>query len=206
MAELSQTLDRGLLVLETVARADRGLTVAEIATKLSLPRTVVHRLVATLELHGFVRRDDAGRARVGTGLLSIAGAVEPLLRDLATPILRRLAEDVGATAHLTIRDGQDAVAISVVEPSSTDLHVAYRTGSRHPLGLGAAGKAMSSAPGTWAISDGELQSGAHGLASPVSGVPGLSASTGVVSLVSLDPSVVGPRVVAAAGELSRVLR
>lgn len=206
MAELSQTLDRGLLVLETVARADKGLTVAEIAAKLGLPRTVVHRLVATLETHGFVRRDETGRNRVGSGLLAVAGAVEPLMRDLAMPVLRRLAEDVGATSHLTIRDGGEAVAICVVEPSSTELHVAYRAGTRHPLGLGAAGKAMGASPGSWITSDGELQSGAHGLAAAVLGVPGLAASAGVVSLLALDAPTVGPRVVAAALELSRVLR
>lgn len=69
-------------------------------------------------------------------------------------MLRRLAEQVGATAHLA--DGVEAQAVAVVEPSWTDVHVAYRVGSRHQVGAGAAGRAV---------------------APPVRGVPGLTAAS-----------------------------
>ena len=69
-----------------------------------------------------------------------------MLRDLAVPVLRALAESVGCTAHLTVADGEEALALAVVEPSWTDFHVAYRVGSRHPLNRGAAGKAILAGP------------------------------------------------------------
>ena len=75
-------------------------------------------------------------------MLHLASAVQPVLRDLAVPVLRALAEAVGCTAHLTVADGEEALALAVVEPSWTDFHVAYRVGSRHPLDQGAAGKAI----------------------------------------------------------------
>lgn len=208
MAETAQTLDRGLQVLEILAQAPSGRTVAELAADLGVGRTVVYRLLATLEAHLLVRRDGAGRISLGTGALRLAGRVVPLLREAALPALRRLAEDVGATAHLTVADAGEALAVAVVEPSWTDFHVAYRVGSRHPLDRGAAGHALSSARGGgshYVVSRGELQPGATGVAAPVLGVPHVQASVGVVALGDLDVEVVGPRVEAAAREVAGAL-
>ncbi|CAN5598877.1 hypothetical protein BH24ACT11_BH24ACT11_11980 [soil metagenome] len=57
-----------------------------------------------------------------------------------------------------------------------------------------------------AAPQGELQPGAHGLAAPVAGVPGLVGSVGVVMLGPLDRERVGPRVLAAAAEVATALR
>lgn len=208
MPETSQTLDRGLRILELLAQTPSGRTVAELAADLGVGRTVVYRLLATLEGHQLVRRDSAGRVSLGTGALRLAGRVVPLLRDAALPALRKLAEDVGATAHLTVADGGEALAVAVVEPSWTDYHVAYRVGSRHPLDRGAAGHALAAARSGvshFVVSKGELQAGATGVAAPVLGVPQVQASVGVVALGELDVDVVGPRVEQAAREVAGAL-
>lgn len=153
-AETSQTLDRGLRVLKLLADTDHGLTVTELAARLGVNRTVVYRLLATLEQHSLVRRDLGGRARVGLGVLGLAHQVHPLLREAALPALRSLAEDIGATAHLTLVDGKEALAVAVVEPTWTDYHVAYRTGFRHSLDRGAAGRAILAGRGMQPTADG----------------------------------------------------
>lgn len=209
-AETSQTLDRGLRVLAVLAECSEGLTVTELATRLDVNRTVVYRLISTLEQHSLVRRDTRGRLFVGLGVLHLASAVQPLVRDLAVPVLRSLAEAIGSTAHLTVADGDEALALAVVEPTWTDYHVAYRVGSRHPLSQGAAGKAIGLTDPVgpaYAVTSGELQSGARGLAAPVRGVDGLRASVGIVTLDgSIDEQVVAPRVIAAAEQVARALR
>lgn len=208
--ETSQTLDRGLRALEELAEAPAGLTVTELADRLGVNRTIVYRLLATLELHGLARRDAAGRARLGIGVLSLARRVQPLLRDAAAIPLRRLAEEVGATAHLTVVDGTEALAVAVVEPTWTDYHVAYRVGSRHALDRGAAGRAIvayrESGVTTYVVTHGELQSGAYGIAAPLVDVPGIEASVGVISFGELDPARTGPRIVRAAAEVAKALR
>ena len=210
-AETSQTLDRGLRVLSVLANAPAGLTITELAAVVEVNRTVVYRLVATLEQHGLVRRDPAGKLRVGLGVLALARGLQPVLRELAGPVLRALAEELGTTAHLTVADGGEALAIAVVEPTWTDFHVAYRVGARHPLSQGAAGKAIlmgrdlgdSSGPRTRFVQTfGELQAGARGIASPVLGVEGLEASVGIVTLGDLDSAVVGPKVIDAAAAVA----
>ncbi len=206
--ETAQTLDRGLRLLHLVAETPGGLTITEAAQRLAVGRAVVYRLVGTLTEHGLVRRDKAGRLRLGAGVLQLARRAQPLVADAALPGLRRLAEDVGATAHLTVAEGGEAVALLVVEPSWTQFHVAYRTGSRHPVERGAAGRAIIAGRQGSAghvVSEGELQPGAHGVAAPVVGVEGLEASVGVVALIPLDVDQVGPLVVAAAAAVARAL-
>lgn len=204
--ETSQTLDRGLRVLEVLAGSPAGLTVTALAAEVGVNRTVVYRLLATLEQHGLARRDSSGLVHVGLGVLALARGLQPVLRELAVPVLRGLAEDLGMTAHLTIADGAEALAIAVVEPSWTDFHVGYRVGSRHALGQGAAGRAILAGrePGRsgWVETRGELQAGARGVAAPLHGVEGLEASVGIVTLGDLDTEAVGPRVVEAARALA----
>lgn len=206
--ETAQTLDRGLRLLHLVAEATGGLTVTEAAARLGVGRAVVYRLLGTLTEHGMLRRDSAGRLHLGAGLLHLARRAQPLLADGALPALRRLAEQTGATAHLTVVDGGEGMALAVVEPSWTAFHVAYRTGARHPLERGAAGRAIlagrlgRSEP---VASSGELQAGAYGVAAPVLGVAGLEASVGVVALAPLDVDAVGARVAVAAAEITAAL-
>ncbi|MFF3864359.1 IclR family transcriptional regulator [Micromonospora sp. NPDC001898] len=206
--ETAQTLDRGLRLLHLVADAPGGLTVTEAANLLGIGRAAVYRLVGALSGHGMVRRDGDGRLRLGAGVLHLARRAQPLLAEGALPALRRLAEQAGATAHLTVVEGGEGVALAVVEPSWTSLHVAYRTGTRHPLDRGAAGRAIlggRSGSADPVGTSGELQPGAYGVAAPVLGVPGLEASVGVVALAPLDPEVVGEQVLAAASAVATAL-
>ena len=202
--ETSQTLDRGLQLLLLLAEHDGGRTVTELATGLGVARPVVYRLLATLEGRHFVTRTDDGRVRLGLGVLALATRVQPMLREVATPLLRSLADQVGATAHLTLADGDEGLAVVVVEPQWTQFHVAYRVGSRHPLERGAAGRAILAVRdgrGDLASSDGELQEGAHGV-SVGWRVGTLEGSVGVVSLTPLDVEAVGAAVRRAAGALT----
>ncbi|MFC4119130.1 helix-turn-helix domain-containing protein [Nonomuraea zeae] len=206
-AESAQTLERGLRLLRLLADGKNGRTPTELSAELSLSRPVVYRLLTTLMNEGFVRRDAEGRVHLGFGVLVLAQAVQPLLRAAAVPTLRRLAEDVGATAHLTVAEGDDGLAVAVVEPSWTNMHVAYREGARHPLVKGAAGRAilaLREGRDDYFVTEGQLQEGARGVAAPVTGLPWLEASVGVVTFGPLEEST-GRRVRAAAAELAAAL-
>nr|WP_229806036.1 helix-turn-helix domain-containing protein [Microbispora rosea] len=209
-AESAQTLERGLRLLRLLADANRGRTPTELAQELGLSRPIVYRLLTTLQAEGFARRDAQGRVHLGFGVLVLAQAVHPLLRAAALPALRALAEQAGATAHLTVAEGDEGLAVAVAEPSWTDFHVAYREGSRHPLTRGAAGLALLAlrqgrTDRAVHTSRGDLQEGTRGIAAPVPGPPWLEASVGVVSFADLDADKVGPLVLEAADRLAIAL-
>jgi len=175
----SQTLDRGIRALEMVAAAPEGMTVQQVADRLDVHRTIAHRLLATLTDHDLIARGPDNRFRAGGGLAALASGLHSTLRDTAVPIMRELAEDLQSTVALLVREGEEVVAIAVATPVSAAYHLAFRTGSRHPLGRGSAGICLLSAlpgrPGerpevTWArtqgfsVSKGEVEPGAYGLA------------------------------------------
>jgi IclR helix-turn-helix domain len=211
-AETSQTLDRGLRVLEVLAEHPEGLTVTELGNTLDIGRTVVYRLVVTLESHSLIRRSPDGRCRLGLGLLSLARVVQPLVRDASSPTLRMLAEAVGCTSYLLIADGADGLVAVVAEPHRSDLHVTLRIGTRTPLEASAGGRAILAARTAggrqldpqWVVTS--LESGTNGIAVALAGLTGLEASVGIISSREIPEAEFGPRVARAAGEISRLLR
>ena len=220
-AEWSKTLDRGLQVLETLADAGQHLTVSELASRLGLHRTVVYRLVGTLERHRLAHRHPDGRYGVGLATVALARNVAvPRLGEVTLPVLSGLADRAGATAFLAVAEGDEATAVAVVEPRDTLIHVAYRVGSRHRLDQGASGLAILAARlphpeersevaearrRGYAITSGELQSGAAGIAAPVPIEAALEVSLGVVALGKLDEAQVAPLVVDAAARVAGLL-
>lgn len=178
----SQTLDRGLRVLAVVASAEAPMSTAEVAAALDLHRSIAYRMLRTLEAHGLVRRHHDGRYGPGLALAVLSAQVVPTLQGAAMPELSSLADAVGMTAFLVVRDGDDAVTIAVVEPRHVTAHVAYRPGNRHPVDRGAPGLALlaGAAPGRgersavmltrrrgWAHSRSEVLPGMRSVASPV---------------------------------------
>ncbi|HVV13533.1 IclR family transcriptional regulator [Amycolatopsis sp.] len=207
-AEGSLTLDRGLALLQAIADAGgEAATISELAANIGASRAAVYRLLVPLSARGLVRRD-GNKVRLGVGMLRLAGQVVPQLREVARPVLRELAEQTGATAHLSIAEGDQLETVAVVEPRWTDLHVAYRVGTRFAIGIGAAGKAVMLRQGGrgWVTSTGDVRRGVVGLAAPVRSVPGLRACVGLISLAPIKAETAGPQVVAAAAKLAEALK
>ena len=138
----SQTLDRGLACLDFVAASDRAVSVDATAAALGLHRSIVYRLLRTLELRHLVERDAEGDYSAGTYLAVLSRTVRRSLRAAAAPVLANLAEELQMTAFLVVADDEEAVTIDSVEPTSLDAHVAYRPGTRHPIDRGAPGIAL----------------------------------------------------------------
>ncbi len=225
MATLStlQTLDRGLTALSVISQSAGGLTVTELAEALDVHRAICYRIVSTLEAHHLVTRTEDGRIRLGAGCAVLSARFEPQLLRATDPVLQRLAEQTGVTAHLSVEQGDDCVVVRVAEPDNPAIRVSYRVGSRHPLTRGAAGVAILAVrPGRagdgvrvttarqlgYALTQGELERGAVGIASGVVRPGGLGAapgvSVGVVAIDGLDVERAAAAVVRAAVELGTV--
>ena len=128
----SQTLDRGLACLDFVATSDRGVSVDATAEALGLHRSIVYRLLRTLELRHLVEREADGDFLPGTSLAVLSRSVRRSLRAAAAPVLAEVAEDLQMTSFLVVADGDEAVTVDSVEPTSLNAHVACRPGTRQP--------------------------------------------------------------------------
>jgi DNA-binding IclR family transcriptional regulator len=192
----SQTLDRGLAVLRELGRHPEGLTTSQVAASCGLHRSITHRLLVSLHRSDFASRDPDGRYTVGPAVHDLVESARPRLRDVAEPVLHRLARLVDATASLVEVVGDAAVTTVVAEPPSDGPRFSYRLGNRDPLDRGAGGlAALASGPPVkgepervaairaagHVTTHGELNPGAHGAAAPLPGWGRLAAVTVITS-------------------------
>lgn len=206
MTEISKTADQALVLLAYVA--EHGpLGTTELARRLKMHRTVVHRLLATLHQRGFVHRVEAGYLP-GTALLHLAQFVEPELIGAARPTLTALAREFGETFILTAPQGSyEAIQIDQAVGDNHFMRVQLSRGFRHPLSKGASGRSILAFAEPeviqhfldeaddpellaeqlaavrsqgYAVSHDELSAGVHGVSVPVVVDKQVVASIGVV--------------------------
>jgi DNA-binding IclR family transcriptional regulator len=132
-------LDRCVAVLGAVESGARSFT--DVVELTGLARPTAHRLIQSLEDHGFLVHAGGLGYVLGPRLLGLAAsAMQDLpLRDLAHPILERLARSTGESAQLFVRDGDRRVCIDSAE-SDSELRTIVEVGSALPLTKGSAGK------------------------------------------------------------------
>lgn len=152
-APRSQTLSRGIGVLELLAAAGRSLTIDEIASRMGLHRSIVYRIVRTLQDHRLLARETTGGWSPGPGLAVLAHSVSRELQDVAVPELAAVAERLAMTAFVVVHDGGDCITLASVEPRNPAAVIAQRPGTRHPLRRGAPGIALLTALGEAAVED-----------------------------------------------------
>jgi DNA-binding IclR family transcriptional regulator len=143
----SSSLRRALSILMFLAEDGGhpvGVTLTELATGLGLSKSTVLRLAAPLREARLVDQDaESGRYRLGpqNALLGQVYLERLDVRRVASPLLQRLAEEVGETVHLLTFDAPEIVYIDKVEsPQPVRMH--SRIGSRQPAYCTATGKAF----------------------------------------------------------------
>lgn len=140
----SQSLVRGLNLLERLAATPDGLALSELAEAVELAPSTTHRLLQALQSQGFIAQStelgvwkiDVKTFRIGNSFLEARDFVAT-----SRPFLRRLTAETGETANLGIRDGTTAVFLAQSE-SPQMMRMITRIGSRAPLHASGVGKAL----------------------------------------------------------------
>ncbi|MGH7777149.1 MAG: IclR family transcriptional regulator [Candidatus Dormibacterales bacterium] len=139
-----ESADRVLRVLETFTPHERDLSLTDIARRLDLPKSSVHRLLATLIEHGLVERDQLSRRyRLGIKLFEIGSTAiqERGLHSAAYPILEGLTLLTGETTHLAVLSGIEAVYVYKID-SPSSIMMPSRVGGRAPCHCTSIGKVL----------------------------------------------------------------
>jgi DNA-binding IclR family transcriptional regulator len=124
-----------------------SIKAAAIGEELGLGRSTVHRLLATLEHEGFLRRDRvqsgyrAGRVLIAIGLTAV-GDID--VRKKARSYMEALAAECGETVHLFVLEGPNTRIIDGVE-GSYSVRAATDVGVLLPAHATAGGKALLAA-------------------------------------------------------------
>jgi DNA-binding IclR family transcriptional regulator len=137
-------LERGLAVLELIAKSKSGLTFSQLARSLNYPASSIHCLLLTFLRQGYLHRSETtGRYMCGLKLVRIANmALDGItLREKASPLLRDLCQRTGLTAHLAVRERNEAMVIAKVA-SVAGQHVATWIGKRIDVHCTSLGKCL----------------------------------------------------------------
>ena len=139
-----QSLDRGLTILQTIARSKHPVTLGELSELLEVDRSSVFRLAQTLRRRGFLATP-AGRKDyiLGSAMWTLSRQYDwsNMLVRVAHEELKSLAQGLNETAHLAIREGKNALFIDSVHARHV-IAVAGQTGELVPLYATAHGKAL----------------------------------------------------------------
>jgi IclR family acetate operon transcriptional repressor len=142
-ATLIRSVDRAVAILDVLA-AGGWKAGAEVARDLGVHRSTALRLLATLERHGLVERDQrSAKYRLGGRLVQLASAVrgEAGLRLAARPVCEALARSVGETVTLDVLDGDEIVPVEQASGSTSVVSVSW-LGTRSPAHCTASGKVI----------------------------------------------------------------
>jgi IclR family acetate operon transcriptional repressor len=141
-----QSVDRALLIIETLAEDDEGYRLTDLAVRTGLSPSTVHRLLATLEKRRFVQFD-RGESMWHIGAQSFAvGSTFVRRRNFVTqalPYLRKLRDQTRETANLAVVDDGAMVVLTRVE-SREIMRSVTKVGGRVPMVASGLGKALLS--------------------------------------------------------------
>ncbi len=233
----SGALERAVELLHHIGRQPADPTVAELATEAGMPTSTAYRLLAELEQHGLIQRGPDSTVALGTRLVALGRTAEAGLRERivepAAAVMVELSEDVGETVILTAPCALEAIVLHVVEAERHSVRLSYTLFRRGPMHRGASGKILAAflepaerrrlvdavgdpdleaeldavARDGFAVTVGELDEGAAGVAAPILDrrgrlVAGLSVA-GPADRVTARVPAVRASVIAAARKVQR---
>jgi DNA-binding IclR family transcriptional regulator len=105
-----------------------GLTLTQLAKRLGLPRSTVHRLVGAL-------------ATDGPEFIRIASGSRLELRQQLEPAMRRIFEATGETVDCSVLEGNEVRVMAVI-PTQHQLRAVAEVGASFPLHCTSKGKAI----------------------------------------------------------------
>ena len=146
--EGAQSIRRAVAILRALAAGQAsGAGLQAVAQATGLARPTVHRMLRTLLEEGLVERHPRSRRYVigeQVPLLALARPKRHALLDVAEAFVEEVAREVGDTAFLTIRTGDDTLCLARRMGGFPIQVLVIEVGARRPLGVSSAGLAILS--------------------------------------------------------------
>lgn len=131
-------------LLKAFLSREREIGVSELARRLGLGKSTVHRLLTTLVQEGLVERNpETGAYRLGLVMFELGQVVHSHmdLHGAVGPVLAALREETHEGCQVGVLDGHDVVYIDRLE-SSHSLRLFNETGRRVPVHTTSSGKVL----------------------------------------------------------------
>ncbi len=127
-----QSVERAFQILHAVAQFPSGAQLGDIAEITSLPKSTVSRMLTTLEEIGAVERDNPGAGhKIGPAISDLITRPSWLV-SLVEPWLKKLVEQTGETATLSVMDGDRLLYIDQHSDPNSNIQLRDWTGTHFP--------------------------------------------------------------------------
>jgi len=137
----AKTTETSIHIVDALRELD-GATLDELAAHLDLSPSTVHRHLATLQKHKYVRRTETGY-EVGLQFLTVGGYAQRRTKAFPKVVEKvdSLAERTGERAQLIVEDHGERVYL-YTEVGDSAVETGAHLGRRGPIHVSAAGKAI----------------------------------------------------------------
>lgn len=127
-------LEKGLEVLEFLAKARQPLGLQQIAQALQRSCQELFRIMVCLHAHGYLLRDDAARYRLSSKLFEVGSLhfAHQALVTTAMPLMEELAVTSGETCQLSIVE-RDRLLVIATATGSNYLQLGVKVGTSIPV-------------------------------------------------------------------------
>jgi len=137
-------LDKGLDIIELLARSPRPISISEISEGVGRSRGEIFRMLQVLEERDYITRGETDASYSITPRLFRLGMEQPPLKstvETALPIMHRLAHEVDQSCHLVVPSREQIVVIARVDPPG-EIGLVVRVGHRRPLAESNSGRVL----------------------------------------------------------------
>lgn len=137
-----QVIERMMALLDVLSESPDPVALKHLAQSTGLHPSTAHRILAAMTNSRIVERHEAGTYRLGIRLLELGNLVKSRLniRDVASPYMQTLHEQIGEAINLGIRHEDEIVYIERTSSGRSLVRVVYLVGGRAPLHLTSVGK------------------------------------------------------------------
>ena len=149
----ASNLERGLDMLELLARTPEGLGVSEIARRLEIPKNAAFRIAATLAARQYLIKNERDQSfALSPRLLALGyqAANQRGLIDLALPLMRRLRDEARETVTLCGIAADQGVVLDHV-PAPHLFRLVVESGMTFPLHASAPGQSILAFLPSWEL-------------------------------------------------------
>ena len=111
-------LEKGLDILEVMARHGAAMTASQIAAALDRSMSELFRMILVLEYKGYLVQAASGDGyELSNKLFTLGMARAPVrtLLEVALPVMRSLSGAIGQSCHLAVASGDEMVVVARVE-------------------------------------------------------------------------------------------
>ncbi len=137
-------LEKGLDVLELLARHGRAMTPSQISTALNRSMNELFRMIQVLEYKGYIEFAESGEGyELSNKLFTLAMARAPVrtLLETALPIMRQLSRETRQGCHLAVASDEQMVVVARIE-SPGYLGFSVRPGYRRDISESTSGAVL----------------------------------------------------------------